>query len=130
MFLNEGKQEHRLSPIAQWLLQYVEEHDISLTELARKSGLSDGALRALVRYPERKPTIETCLRLAPSTNREAEEIIELAELQTLKGSKQLHPDRFELINIFDVASYPIKLAILDVARALSKVENQKNGRGI
>jgi transcriptional regulator with XRE-family HTH domain len=113
-------QQNTLSPLANWMVTYVEQHQITLTELSRQAGLSDGALRSLLRYPTRVPTLETCLRLSHATGKPAEEIFHLAGLPKPKGSKlsHLHPDRLELVKIFEVLPHPLQTSLLEVARAL------------
>ena len=68
------------NPFTQWLLDYIEEHESNLTELSLQAGLSSGSLRSLVAYPDRKPSIETCIRLAQATGKSSEEIAQLAGL--------------------------------------------------
>ena len=57
------------NPLTQWLLEYVDEHDVSLTELSVRAGLSAGSLRSLVKFPERLPSLETCMKLAEVTGK-------------------------------------------------------------
>jgi len=50
------------NPLTQWLLDYTDEHDISLTELSVRAGLSAGSLRSLVKFPDRLPALEAQFR--------------------------------------------------------------------
>jgi DNA-binding XRE family transcriptional regulator len=62
-------------------MAYVKEHETNLTELALKAGLSSGSLGSLVKYPERIPALETCLRLSKVTGKPSDEIFQMAGLQ-------------------------------------------------
>jgi lambda repressor-like predicted transcriptional regulator len=42
------------TPLGYWLLDYVAKNQLTLTELSRLAGLSDGTLRSLIHYPNRK----------------------------------------------------------------------------
>ncbi len=100
MRLNQH-QKANLTPLAQWLMDYVREQDTTLTQLSREAGLSLGALRSLVIYPERTPTLETCLRLAQITGRPRQEIIELAGLKAPTDLDSLDPDRIKLLRAYN-----------------------------
>src|SRR5437016_5931484 len=89
------------NPLTKWLLAYIEDYDTNLTELSLKAGLSAGSLRSLVKFPERKPSIETCLRLSQVTGRSADEIMQMAGLEGLTPSETLHPDRLALLRVYD-----------------------------
>ena len=55
------------SLLGHWLLDYVATQQLSLTELSRLAGLSDGTLRSLIYYAKRLPSLETCVRLTKAT---------------------------------------------------------------
>ena len=95
------QQKSSLTPLAHWLLSYVRERDMTLTELSRQAGLALGALRSLVIYPDRTPSLETCLRLAKITDRPNHEIIQLAGLKTAGDEQSLDPDRIDLLRAYD-----------------------------
>jgi hypothetical protein len=107
------------TPLTQWLLDYIDEHDTNLTRLSRQCGLSDGALRSLVLFPERKPNIETCIRLSAGTEKPVIEIMAMAGLDGTQVSESMHPDRIELQRIYDNLSLSYRAALLNVARAMS-----------
>jgi|GEM_PF-7064218 len=52
------------NPFVRWLLGYVDMHDVNLTALSLKAGLSSGSLRSVVNFPSRRPSLETCVRLS------------------------------------------------------------------
>ena len=106
------------NPLTQWLLDFVDEHDTNLTELSLEAGLSSGSLRSLVIHPERKPAVETCIRLAQVTDKSAEEIALLAGLVGITPTEELHPDRINLIRAYDALPASKKKALLKVADAL------------
>jgi len=116
------KKKPALTPLAQWLLAYIQEQEITLTELARRSGLSSGALRSLVVYPERIPSLETCLRLAEATGRPGEEVAHLAGLEAPSNPDRFHPDRLELIRIYDNLPACLRQALVNVARAIQNCQ--------
>jgi DNA-binding phage protein len=105
------------TPLTRWLLEYVEEHETNLTELALQAGLSGGSLRSLVTYPERIPALETCLRLSKATGKPVEEIFQMAGLNGSEPAEH-DPDRIELIRAYQDLSKPMQHALLAVARAL------------
>ena len=111
-----------LTPLSTWLMNYVQTQEITLTELARRSGLSSGALRSLVVYPDRIPSLETCLRLADATGKPAEEIIQLAGLETPTSPERFHPDRLELIRIYDNLPAALRQALVVVARSIQNCQ--------
>ena len=95
------QQKSSLTPLAHWLLSYVRERDTTLTELSRQAGLSLGALRSLVLYPQRTPQLETCLQLAKVTGESPDEVIALAGLKTSVSLANLDPDRIDLLRAYD-----------------------------
>ena len=114
-------QKANLTPLAHWLLDYVREQDTTLTQLSREAGLSLGALRSLVIYPERIPTLETCLRLAQITGRPRQEIIELGGLKTPADPDSLDPDRIKLLRAFDnLRSVQLRQALADFSQVLAQ----------
>jgi len=68
-------------------LEYSTENEITLTELSRKANLSAGSLRGLVKYPERMPALETCIKLAKVTGKPADEILQMAGLEGYESSE-------------------------------------------
>lgn len=100
------QQRSQLTPLARWLLDYVREHDTTLTELSRQAGLSLGALRSLIIYPERTPKLETCLQLAQVTRQPAEDMIRLAGVKVPTDLQQLDTDRIALLRAYDNLTQP------------------------
>jgi len=74
------------SPLGHWLLDYVAKNQLSLTELSRLAGLSDGTLRSLIYYPDRLPSLETCVRLAKATGYPASSFLQLAGVVETPGA--------------------------------------------
>jgi transcriptional regulator with XRE-family HTH domain len=107
------EQRAALRPLARWLMDYIDEHGITLTELARLAGLSGGALRTLVILPERTPAVETCLRLARATHTPAAEIFQLAKLPYAdETTVELDPDRAALFQAYDRLTKPASRQLL------------------
>ncbi len=123
------KQLQTLTPLGRWLLSYASTHEVTLTELARQAGLSDGALRSLVRYPERSPTLETCLRLSGVTGKPPEEIFALAGIQFTPGqySPNLNPERMQLLRIYDQLPPDLRSSLMEVARAMRSTHRKSTG---
>jgi hypothetical protein len=109
------------TPLGQWLMGYVREQDTTLTELSRQAGLSAGALRSLITYPDRIPSLETCLRLAETTGKPVVEILQLAGVDAPDDIDQYHPDRLNLMITYDRLPSQFRRALLDVAQAMSAV---------
>jgi hypothetical protein len=107
----------RTTPLTNWLLNFVDEHETNLTELAVKAGLSAGSLRALVKYPERIPALETCLRLSKATGKPVDEILLMAGLNGV-STEQLDLDRTELLRIYQSLPQPAARILINLARAL------------
>jgi hypothetical protein len=107
----------RTTPLTNWLLNFVDEHETNLTELAVKAGLSAGSLRALVKYPERIPALETCLRLSKATGKPVDEILQMAGLNGV-STEQLDLDRTELLRIYQSLPQPAARILINLARAL------------
>ena len=101
------EQKAALRPLTRWLMDYIDLHGLTLTELARQAGLSGGALRTLVVQPERNPAIETCLRLARATGTPPAEIFQLANLPYAdETSANLDPDRAALLLAYEHLARP------------------------
>ncbi|RMD60931.1 XRE family transcriptional regulator [Candidatus Parcubacteria bacterium] len=113
-----------LSLLGRWLLEYSEEMGISLTALARRAGLSDGALRYLVKDPSRVPTIETCLRLAAVTPLNANEILEMAGLHTTESTENIDPLRLELTSLYSQILEPLRIILVENARRLVQFSHE------
>lgn len=110
-----------LSPLANWILAVVDERDITIADLAREARLSHATLRGLITYPERTPTLETCLRLSDATEKPVEEIFTLAGITTTINPMEVHPDRSELVHLYDsLPNGKARQALLDVARVFSE----------
>ena len=113
------------SEIAKWIISYVAQEKITLADLARSSNLSHGTLRSLINYSERRPTYETCLRLADATGKPVEEIFEMAGLSPKVDPSVLHPDRYEVLHIFDtLPTGSLRQVFLGIGRALMDSTNQ------
>ena len=95
------------NPLTQWLLEYTDEHDISLTELSVRAGLSAGSPRSLVKFPERLPALETCMKLAEVTGKAPDEILQMAGLNGATPTMALNPDSLALVRIYDSLPAPL-----------------------
>ena len=119
-----------LSPFAQWLVELTEELDISLTALAKQAGVAPGTLRYLLIEPERKPSLETCLRLSAVSGKPMQEILALNGGTEMGQIDPYHPDRLRLMSVFDGLSPDGRIALLKVAEAMATVikSNQTLGK--
>jgi hypothetical protein len=106
------------TPLVRWLMEYSTEHEITLTELSRKANLSAGSLRSLVKYPERIPALETCVKLARITGKPAEEILQMAGLDGYESSEKLDPDRLMLLQIYQRLPIPMRRTLMKIAQAI------------
>lgn len=120
------EQKAALRPLAGWLMEYIDQHGLTLTELARQAGLSGGALRMLVVQPERNPAIETCLRLARATHTPAAEIFKLANLPYAdEMAGELDPDRAALLRAYGRLLKPeSRQMLIHLAQKLQALEAQ------
>ena len=111
-----SKRKRKTTPLTKWLLEYAHSSETNLTELATRAGLSQGTLRSLVYYPERKPSLETCLRLANVIDKTTDEILSLAGIVDVNHpSKNLHPDRLNLLNTYDDLPAELQKAISEIS---------------
>ena len=111
-----SRRQRKTTPLTKWLLEYAYSSETNLTELATRAGLSQGTLRSLVYYPERKPSLETCLRLAKVTDKTTDEILSLAGIGDIRQpSKDLHPDRLNLLNTYDQLPAELQKATLQIS---------------
>ena len=108
------------SPFGQWLLQQCAERNVSISRLSELAGLAPGTLRYLVIDPERRPTIETCIRLADLLGMTADEVLTIAD-KTGLGQLPPHPNRLMLLNIYDELPLIGQDIVLDVAKALKNM---------
>ncbi len=117
MRISKDEREN-LSPLGRWLLAYTDEQGITLTGLARQAGLSLGSLRYFVKDPDREPRIETCLRLAEVTDKDAEELFEMAGINAPEGAERFRPNRMELLRNYDQLSGNLRALLLTISREL------------
>jgi len=106
------------SPLCQWIQEYSRAHDITLTELSREAGLSDGTLRSLMYHPDRLPTMETCLRLARATGEPVRTLLHLAGLPVSGEIEQYDLDRTNLLKIYNELPKPMRRMLLEIAMTL------------
>jgi hypothetical protein len=107
-----------LSPFATWLVQLTDNRKMTLTAVAHQCGLAPGTLRYLVIEPERKPTLETCLRLATFAGQSVDELLAIANQRSSQPIDPYHPDRLKLISIFDALPATGRQVLLDVAELI------------
>jgi len=113
------------NPLTQWLLDYTDEHDISLTELSVRAGLSAGSLRSLVKFPDRLPALETCMKLAEVTGKAPDEIFQMAGLNGVTPTMALNPDRLALVRIYDSLPAPLRQGLVQVARSIQQLNENE-----
>ncbi|HNT26525.1 MAG TPA: helix-turn-helix transcriptional regulator [Anaerolineales bacterium] len=108
------------SPLGHWLLDYVAKNQLSLTELSRLAGLSDGTLRSLIYYPDRLPSLETCVRLAKATGYPASSFLQLAGVVETPGADTLDPQRLDLLRLYDRLRPDLQRMLVIIAESLQK----------
>jgi transcriptional regulator with XRE-family HTH domain len=108
------------SPLGHWLLDYVAKNQLSLTELSRLAGLSDGTLRSLIYYPDRLPSLETCVRLAKATGYPASSFLQLAGVVETPGADTLDPQRLDLLRLYDRLRPDLQRMLVMIAESLQK----------
>lgn len=108
---------------AHWLLDQVNQRHTTLTELGERAGLSRGTLRGIVFTPERRPTLDTCLRLASLLDVPPRVVLEAADLHpdlsNTESDQLLDPDRAELFQLYVHLAGPARRTLLDLARSLA-----------
>ena len=120
------KKKVRPNALGEWLLDYVDTNSTNLTELSLSAGLSSGSIRQLVSHPERRPTMETVMRLSELTGKPADELLELAGINGIGNVPDLSPDRIELSQRYQRLPNRFKLALLTLVRNLDEYF-QENG---
>jgi len=108
------------APLAHWLLDYVDAHDIDLTDLAELAGLSAASLYTLLNDPERVPTLETCLRLSMATGKSVEEMFRMAGQDGYKSVENLDPDRLELLRSYQELPRHMRHILCMIAQMLER----------
>jgi len=108
------------SPLGRWLLDYVAKSQLTLTELSRLAGLSEGTLRSLTYYPDRLPSLETCVRLAKATGYPASTFLQLAGVVEAAGVNQLDPQRLDLLRLYDRLRPDLQRMLVMIAESLQK----------
>ncbi|WP_322509334.1 helix-turn-helix transcriptional regulator [Anaerolinea sp.] len=106
------------SPLARWLIEYSLQEEITITELSRRAGLSPGSLRSILKYPERVPALETCLKLAKATGKPVEEIFEMARVRGMHVPDAVDPGRATLLRIYDDLPLPMRNMLIRLAKVL------------
>ena len=120
------KKKVRPNALGEWLLDYVDTNSTNLTELSLSAGLSSGSIRQLVSHPERRPTMETVIRLSELTGKPANELLEMAGVNGIGNVPDLSPDRIELSQRYRRLPNRFKLALLTLVRNLDEYF-QENG---
>ncbi len=113
------KKYKTLSPFGEWLVQLADEQNATISGLARKAGLTPGTLRYLVIEPNRRPSLETCLRLSAISGRDVEELLALAGQTEAHAINPYHPDRIRVMRVFDRLPTEGRTALLRVANAFA-----------
>ena len=112
--------QQSISPLGNWLLEYIQQHELTLAKLSRQAGLSDSTLRNLIDHPNRLPSLETCVRLAKATNQPSSSFLQLAGLSETPGVNDLNPDRAKLLHLFDQLSPSLQRMLVMLAESLQK----------
>jgi hypothetical protein len=107
-----------LSPFATWLLQLADDRKMTLTAVAHQAGLAPGTLRYLVLEPERKPTLETCLRLSAFASQSVDELLAIANQRSPQPIDPYHPDRLKIMSIFDALPVAGRRVLLEIAELI------------
>lgn len=118
--MSQKKQHKDISLLGQWLLDYVARHNITLTELSRRAGLSQGTLRGLIYYPDRLPTLETCLHLSQATGQPATIFLQMSGVTTALDWEQVNLERANLLRIYDDLSPASQRLLVEIASAIQK----------
>lgn len=108
------------SPLEQWLREYAAAHQLSLTELSRLAGLSDGTLRSLIYYPDRLPSLETCVRLARATGYPISTFLQLAGVVDELDINLLDLQRLDLLRLYDQLAPGLQRMLVMIAESLQK----------
>ena len=124
------KKYKNLSPFAEWLVKLVDERELTLTAIAHQSGLAPGTLRYLLIEPERKPTLETCLRLSGFSGRPVEELLALANQKASQPVDPYHPDRLKIMSIFDALPSGGRRVLLNVAELIGDFVDGNDARDV
>jgi|GEM_PF-818340 len=112
--------QQEISPLGNWLLEYIKQHELTLAKLSRQAGLSDSTLRNLIDHPNRLPSLETCVRLAKATNHPPSTFLQLSGLSEAPGIHDLDPDRARLLHLFDQFSPSLQRLLVMLAESLQK----------
>ena len=114
-----------LSPIGQWLVEYTDELDTSLTELARQANLAPGTLRYLVIEPSRKPSLETCAKLAEATGIPLQEVLKIGGLS--QKNLAYEPQRERLLALYDKLPTNMREILVNFAEILAEANTKMAG---
>jgi hypothetical protein len=96
----------------------VDKHEVSLTELSVRAGLSAGSLRSLVNFPERLPSLGTCIKVVEVTGKALEEIFQMEGLNGATPTMPMNPDWLDLVRIYDSLPAPLRQELIQVARSI------------
>ena len=123
--MNKNRIPKNDNPFVRWLLGYVDMNDVNLTALSLKAGLSSGSLRSVVNFPNRRPSLETCVRLSEITGKPVQEILALADLSASQIGEDIHPDKSKLIQMYDLLPVAFRRSLVKIAETLSEAANEE-----
>ena len=73
----------------------------------------------MVIEPERKPTLETCLRLSAFAGQSVGELLAIANQRSSQPIDPYHPDRLKIMSIFDALPGAGRRVLLEVAELVA-----------
>lgn len=104
------------TPLAQWLIEACRTRDLSWAEASRRSGLSQGAISAIVRGT--KPGLEICKGLAGFFGVPLEDVLQMAGHMTPTASPAWPPELVTLVREVENLPPPLQRAVIRAWRAV------------
>lgn len=114
---------HNPNPFVEWLIQQAKIRRLSLTTLSRQAGLGNGTLRSIARIPGRKPSVNTCLRLAHLLDIPHQEVLQMAGLSNEFRPDELPPNfqETELMETYRKLPVTARQVVVQIALMLEEL---------
>lgn len=121
--------QNRYSRFGQWIVDQVHKRETTITRMALDAGLGPSTLRYLVIDPDRRPSADTCMRLAKLLKIDQRDVLTIAGLDAVEDENSYDPNRANLLMLYDQLPTNLANALLGMARTLAHAAQVQGSAG-